>query len=100
MTTHSHTPGPFAVTVEDDRIIRIAAPDQTYIAGMYQTRQSEIIMRDALLLAAAPEMLDALQIIARYAAAIEADQHAGLDWEFRNALGPVRAAIAKATGAH
>jgi hypothetical protein len=53
---------------------------------------------NARLIAAAPDLLDALQRIDRWAAAIEADPHAGLDRDFRELLKTVRAAIAKAQG--
>jgi len=59
-----HTPGPWKVVVSEGRQVEIEAGDGLKIAGLYYTGHPENILTDARLIAAAPEMKDALESIA------------------------------------
>ena len=89
----THTPGPWAVKAEEF----IDGADGSPVARVYsrQTRAAEDLKANADLIAAAPEMLEALYYILNIeGACFGADESWNLDWHWSK----VRAAIAKAEG--
>lgn len=97
---NAHTPGPWALSDEDSPLI--SAADGTYIAQVFSRNNCEIgnlrqnYAADATLIAAAPDLLEALYVAKRaLAEAMQPHLVPGL----RNEYDIVAAAINKATGA-
>jgi hypothetical protein len=61
---NKHTPGPWKINLYDDGRISIAAKYD--IAGMYYTGHPEDAKANALLIAACPDMLEALKYVVRW----------------------------------
>jgi hypothetical protein len=89
--THTHTPGPWHITDEGSQIVVQTFSDHPTgtLARIY--RVDELAYSDARLISAAPELLEALQMLLPQEPR-EADSYDRAMWE--NA----RAAIAKAIG--
>ena len=82
-----HTPGPWAIRQEKEGWCRIYAPKDYYVGGEIAHYVSNA---NANLIAAAPELLEALQYLANVCPAIDA--------QGEEAHQRARAAIKKATG--
>lgn len=82
-----HTPGPWAIRQEKEGWCRIYAPKDYYVGGEIAHYVSNA---NANLIAAAPELLEALQYLANVCPAIDA--------QGEEAHQRARAAIAKTTG--
>ena len=88
----AHTPGPWAYRPSNNgHFIAGIGENSGYLAEVRQCRSKQDIRADARLIAAAPEMLEALKEII---AAADGDGRNRLDASFATA----RAAIAKAEG--
>ncbi len=98
MSAHKHTPGPWAVrydyvvqapAYEDGRLVPVAQPYGVNCDGTD-------LFANARLIAAAPELLEALILLE---AEMVASGNAGsVDFGWKPAIEKTRAAIAKATG--
>lgn len=82
----SHTPGPWTILAED---YRVYAEDDYPVALASSHRESEQRLANAHLIAAAPDLLEACELMLTVA---------GLDREAPHAVNVMRAAIAKARG--
>ena len=87
MTNTQHTPGPWHVDINGEGAI--TAPDGALIARLHNASRDDLREANARLIAAAPDLLAALQAVADYWAG--GDVPAEID-------AAMRAAIAKATG--
>jgi hypothetical protein len=89
--THTHTHGPWHITDEGSQIViqTFSNHPTGTLARIYRT--DELANSDARLIAAAPELLEALQMLMPQEPQ-EADSYDRAMWE------AARAAIAKATG--
>lgn len=89
--THTHTPGPWHITDEGSQIVIQTFSDHPTgtLARIY--RADELAYSDARLISAAPELLEALQMLIPQEPQ-EADSYDRAMWK------AARAAIAKATG--
>jgi len=90
ITYAKHTPGPWGVTPGDGRYIVGAAGDE--VIASVEGQNQAVDEANALLIAAAPELLDALRKSAR------ALKGAHRNTYIQDAINAVEAAIAKAEG--
>ena len=95
MTNTQHTPGPWFVDINGEGAI--TAPDGMLIARMQNAYRDDLRESNARLIAAAPELLAALQDLAEEAARSVYPQPDKPDSAWAK-LVRARAAIAKATG--
>lgn len=99
MSAAKHTPGPYCLDDESDTAEgsrMILAPDGTKLActtGLYEDAED---IANARLLAAAPELLEALQYAEQWLADLQ--KRPGMRLSLQGAVDVARAAIAKATG--
>lgn len=92
--TAQHTPGPWVAVARTNAHIEIEAPNQLgYLAQKVASCSLTNHEANARLIAAAPELLDALQVMLRDYAAV----HDVGDVEMQPAIYQARAAIQKAT---
>lgn len=97
-----HTPGPWTVSEQETGRIYIASDDNLALAGMFFTAHPESAREDARLMAAAPDLLAALEgltaIVAEYRERVIKGEITGrlLEHDYAE-LAAARAAIRKAT---
>lgn len=95
-----HTPGPWSVFTKNDGTMMVAKTPTHYIAKVVGSSAVGDVrakfMADARLIAAAPDMLEALRMAA--AAYAAGPNPAAVRAEMDSAIDYIRAAIAKATG--
>lgn len=93
-----HTPGPWEIRDVNVTFISIGAPEHHSLADTWAIDEgvtTEQLHANARLIAAAPELLEALEQISHAEAATYDDIHAAI----QDLVGIARAVIAKATGA-
>lgn len=95
MMKHTHTPGPWAVEVDphDPSCLNVTSETLPYVAAVFGDSSTPTLQQcfNARLIAAAPDLLSALQWAVNQ---IDDD----LDPDHQNALHAARAAIVRATG--
>ncbi len=93
MNTAQHTPGPWMVEPDEDGLF-LVVDESREMDYIYIDQQQDNREANARLIAAAPEMLAALEVVVEsWTSQFERNGHLAPDW-----CKQARAAIAKATG--
>lgn len=102
-TKVGHTPGPWTAYVDGTIRRKAADPALAIIPGLYDNRigKRPFDEANATLIAAAPELLEALRLVAkimRFGEKVTLGELGGMAHDLRHASGDIKAAIAKAEG--
>ena len=94
--TAAHTPGPWKYSPPDDQVVDLFTPEYFFIEGPGADVHGHMTLADARLIAAAPDLLEALHAMA--SSFHDVEYMDGVEGHKSIASNMARAAITKATG--